>query len=193
MNSSKPLNHRGWHSRGYLPHLDSPAALQSITFRLRDALPRVVLERLKQESVPSVIAKQRIEAWLDSGHGECLLANADLAGVVEKTLLFFDAERYALLAWCIMPNHVHVLIEPFIGWPLDKVIGSWKTYSARSINRVLNRSGQVWQREYFDRYIRDDAHLTATIDYIECNPVKAGLVKNACDWRFSSAAYKADR
>jgi len=143
--------------------------------------------------VPSVISKQRIDAWLDSGHGECLLANPDLAGVVENTLLFFDAERYALLAWCIMPNHVHVLIKPFIGWPLDKVIGSWKTYSARSINRVLNRSGQVWQREYFDRYIRDDAHLTATIDYIECNPVKAGLVKNACDWRFSSAAYKADR
>lgn len=139
-----------------------------------------------------MIFKQRIEAWLDAGYGECLLANSELAGMVEDALLFFDAERYALLAWFIMPNHVHVLMEPFIGWPLSGIIDAWKTFSARSINGVLNRTGPIWQREYFDRYIRDDAHLAATIEYIECNPVKAGLVKKASDWRFSSAAYKAD-
>jgi REP element-mobilizing transposase RayT len=73
-----------------------------------------------------------------------------------------------------MPNHVHVLIEAFADSPLPEVVQSWKSFTAKAINRWLGRNGEVWQREYFDRYIRDDAHLRAVIDYIEGNPVAAG-------------------
>ena len=87
-----------------------------------------------------------------------------------------------------MPNHLHVLFETFSGHPLGSVVHSWKTFTARTINKALGRSGKLWQDDYFDTYIRDDAHLGAEITYIEHNPVKAGLAAKATDWPWSSAA-----
>jgi len=181
---------KGWYSRGYLPHVDVPGLIQSITFRLADSLPHDVLDRLADEKLDDAERRKRIESFLDAGHGECLLARPEIAQIVENALLHFDGERYRLIAWCVMPNHVHVLIETRAGHPLAAVIHSWKSFTAKEINSMLGRSGEVWQREYFDRYIRDDRHLQAVIKYIEENPVKAKLVMSADDWRFSSAARK---
>lgn len=90
-----------------------------------------------------------------------------------------------------MPNHVHVLIETRENYPLSKVVQGWKSFTAKLINRHLGRTGTVWMRDYFDRYIRDDHHLAAVVAYIHNNPVKAGLVPNEQDWPYSSACLGA--
>jgi len=191
------FEHRGWTSRGYLPHFDSPHVLQSITFRLADAVPRHVIAKWKEElrlvgdepaSDPRAIElRRRIEKYEDAGHGACYLRNPRVAEIVEGALLHFDGIRYRLLAWCIMPNHVHVLIEPIPGFPLAEIVHSWKSFTANQANRILGRTGEFWQREYYDRFIRDERHLRAAIEYIENNPVKAGLARSPEEWRFSSA------
>ena len=178
---------RNWHSRRYLPHFDHPGLVQSITFRLADALPALIIDRLKQDEPDSARLRERLETYLNAGHGACLLRDPAHAGIVEDALLYFDGQRYRLLAWAVMPNHVHVLVEPHAGHSLPELVQSWKSFSAKAFNHALGRQGVLWQREYFDRYIRDEKHLHAVTDYIENNPVQAGLVKTASDWRFSSA------
>lgn len=91
-----------------------------------------------------------------------------------------------------MPNHVHVLIETLPDWPLSGVVQAWKSVTAKRINRALERTGIVWQTDYFDRYVRDDFHLAAMCEYIRENPVKAGLVQDAREWGFSSASRSKD-
>ena len=115
---------------------------------------------------------------------------SDAAACVQDALIHFDAQRYRLLAWCIMPNHVHVVAEQIEGWPLAETVHSWKSYTATQINRMLSRTGPFWMREYFDRFIRDDDHLAKTLTYVERNPVARGYVKNAEQWRWSSAAWR---
>ena len=124
---------------------------------------------------------------LDRGLGECHLRDPRVAKMVEDALLYFDTERYRLLCWCLMPNHVHTMIETYPDHPLDKITHSWKSYTSKEANEILNRSGKFWQREYHDRFIRDDEHYANTVRHIENNPVKAGLVPKAEDWRWSSA------
>ncbi|MCR4305031.1 MAG: transposase [Gallionella sp.] len=179
--------HKFWHSRGYLPHCDTPGLLQAITFRLADSLPANVLERLLQGAGDNAEKHRRIENLLDAGHGACWLKQPDVADIAENSLLHWDGQRYRLLAWCVMPNHVHVLIEAWEGYSLPNIVQGWKSFTARLINRHLGRIGTLWMRDYFDRYIRDDHHLAAVVAYIHNNPVKAGLVQNECEWRHSSA------
>lgn len=182
--------HRGWHSRGYLPHYDKPGLLQSITFRLDDALPTHVLERMKADAEikNDDQLRQKVEEYLDAGHGECHLRNPLIAQLVENALQHFDGERYRLIAWVIMPNHVHVLIEIYEGHPMDKVVHSWKSFTSKEANKILGRSGQFWAPDYFDRYIRNQEHFNNVVRYIHYNPLKAGLVKRAEDWQYSSAS-----
>ncbi len=183
---------KGWYSRGYLPHLDVPGLLQSITFRLADSLPKAAIEHIAAAKLLDDVERcRRIEQYLDAGHGACWLRRHDIARIAEDALLHFDKERYRVLAWVIMPNHVHVLIETKAGYPLAKVVQSWKTFIAREANLRLQRSGAFWERDYYDRYIRDDAHLQAVVAYIENNPVKAGLIANAHDWPFGSACRRS--
>jgi len=108
-----------WRSRGYLPHRDAPELVQMVTFRLADSLPAEVMEELRRDPCVQSDAhrRERAEAYLDAGHGACHLRNPDVARMVENALLRHDSERYRLLAWSIMPNHVHVLIELLPGVP----------------------------------------------------------------------------
>lgn len=107
--------------------------------------------------------------------------------MVEQALLYFDNDRYRLRAWCVMPNHVHVMIDVWDGHPLHTIIWSWKSWTSRQANARLRRAGAFWHREYYDRFICDAAHLRNAVAYIENNPVKAGLVPAAADWPWSSA------
>ena len=192
----------GWYSRGYLPHFDCPEIYQSITYRLNDSLPQHVLDELQielgdLEEVEDIDLdaekRKRIEEYLDAGYGSCSLADPRVAKEVEDTFLKFDGERYALIEWVVMPNHVHLLIETFQGHTLKNVLHSWRSYTANKANQILGRSGRFWARGKFDRFIRDEAHYDAVVEYIRMNPVKAGLVAAAEDWRFSSAAWRVER
>ena len=134
----------------------------------------------------------RIEAALDRGYGSCVLSEPRIAALTQAALLRFDGERYRLLAWVIMPNYVHVLVQTLPCHPLSSVLQTWKSFTAKEANKLLGRSGVFWQAEYFDRVIRDERHLASAIAYIHANPVKAGLVERAEEWRFGSAAGKAE-
>ena len=194
---------KGWFSRGYLPHFDHAGLLQSITFRLADAVPVETIMQWRQElglgneadANDSRMAelRERLERYEDNGHGDCHLRRDDAATVAQDALLHFDGKRYRLLAWCVMPNHVHVLVETTPGYTLSDIVHSWKSYTAKVINRLIGRDGAVWMPEYHDRYIRDDRHLNAAVEYIETNPVTAGLVDKEQSWRFSSAHERAGR
>lgn len=131
----------------------------------------------------------RTEEFLDSGHGSCLLSDSACAAIVEDALLHFSEIRYRTIAWVVMPNHVHALIEPLPEHHLADIVHSWKSFTANRINRLVGRRGPLWQREYWDRYIRDMEHLQSTIAYIYANPVAARLVDVAEKWRFSSARH----
>jgi putative transposase len=174
-----------WRSRGYLPHFDAPNLVQHIVFRLADSLPaQIAIDIARARRGDRVLA---IDATLDSGYGRRDLARSSVATLVQTGLLAFNGERYALIAWCVMPNHVHALLEVKPGFTLDRIVHSWKSYTAKEANRVLGRAGGFWAPEYFDRFMRDDQHLTSTAAYIEGNPFKAGLCASVADWPFSSA------
>lgn len=199
-------HHLGWYARGYLPDADFPATLQSITYRLADSLPRHVLDTLEQEPGGHPAAdedterRRRIEALLDAGMGSCILRHEWAAMIVINNWRHFHGERYDLIAWVVMPNHVHLLIRTYEGHSLLRLVQSWKRYTGR---RILDRMGvgktavsakggpsrprRLWYRDHWDRYVRDEKHSWNVVNYIHENPVRAGLVRSACDWRFNSA------
>ena len=177
---------KGWHSRGYLPHFDSPETIQFVTFRLVDSLPRAVAQELANR--PDALAET--DQRLDDCLGACWLRRPEISAIVEDSLIHFDGERYRLLAWCIMPNHVHTVIEPMGDHGLGIIVQAWISFSAKQANRALNRQGPFWHKDYFDRFIRDEGHLGRTIAYIENNPVKAGLAVDPAAWLFGSARFR---
>jgi REP element-mobilizing transposase RayT len=111
---------------------------------------------------------------------------AALACVVEETLWFGYGERYVLDAYVVMPDHVHLLMRPFAGWTLAKVLQGIKGFSAREMNRLLGRKGAFWQAESFDHLVRNESDWLDKFNYIHNNPVNAELVDRAEDYPFSS-------
>ncbi len=194
----KKLSLDGWHSRGYLPHFYGEGKTQNVCFRLFDSLPQEVLEawRLELQHLPpeeyDLERRKRIDAYLDGGCGSCYLKDDRLAEIVQNALLHFDGYRYALHAWCVMPNHVHVLFTPQAGYDVGQIAHSWKSFTSNECNKLLGRTGSFWQKESFDRYIRDDRHFRNAVAYIENNPVKAGLCEKREDWRWSSARWRQE-
>ena len=188
-----------WHSRGYVPHVDSPGVIQHVMFHLADSMPGSVLDQFEAEIQTTPEAQQdakrrkRIEGWIDAGHGCCLFRDACAAQLTQDALLRFDGVRYSLLAWAIMPNHVHVLIQQIQGWKLSRVVATWKSYTGRQLMpMMLAKPGMegarhVWCREFKDRFIRDQRHLRTAVDYIHNNPVAAGLCAEPEAWPWSSA------
>jgi REP element-mobilizing transposase RayT len=183
------------HDRGYLPHWEKDSATYFVTFRLGDSLPKSVLEKIlsERDSVLTTAAQAgrslstdelrkvnrlstaKIEKYLDLGAGACHLKQPAIANIVASTLRYFDDKRYRLLAWCVMPNHVHAVARLFPGQNLPSIIHSWKSFSAKKCNAVLREKGSFWQREYYDHLVRDESEFGRIVDYVADNPVKAGL------------------
>jgi REP element-mobilizing transposase RayT len=186
----------GWHSRGYLPHFDGEELPQFITFRLHDALPESAILRWRDElkseqpGFAESIMRRRVEAYLDQCHGTCYLKDPRVAAIVQDALLFHDGTKYRLAAWTVMPNHVHLLCTPAAGHNLAEIMHSLKSYTSNEANKMLSRKGRFWQKEYFDRYIRNARHYSKVLAYIENNPVRARLCEKPGDWLFSSAGYR---
>lgn len=127
------------------------------------------------------------DATLPKCHGECVLRNPLAAQAVIEELLGFPPDVCLPIALAVMPNHVH-LVARFFEVRLDHIMKSIKGRSSRRINQILGRSGSLWQREYFDRAIRDERHLAAAVHYVEWNPVKDGLVIDPREYAFCSAS-----
>ncbi|MDE2923311.1 MAG: transposase [Acidobacteriota bacterium] len=187
----KPL---GWHWRGYHPHFDDPGRLQNVGFRLADSVPQHLLRRWRAEvergsdEVRAARLHRLVSRFEDTGYGACHLRQPAVASMVQEVLLFGDDDAYRLIDWCVMPNHVHVLLQP--QRPLPGIVRAWKAVTARRANRILRRSGSFWMADYYDRFIRDYRHLEAVQRYIRQNPVAAGLCREPHQWPWSSARYR---
>jgi putative transposase len=183
------------HTENRLPHWQQEGAVYFITFRLADAVPLHLRNQLENERdawlrvnpEPWSVDLEReyhrrfsgaIERWLDAGHGACLLRRSDCANVVADTLRHFESERVVMISFVIMPNHVHALFVQNPVWPLEKLLQSWKRFTTREINKLLGRTGNLWQRDYFDRLVRDGEHFANCVRYIRRNPEKANLPRD---------------
>ncbi len=199
------MTHKGIHSRGYLPHWDFADSVQGITYRLADAVPAKVVEGwrgefecLLQSPDCEISGKAyadlhcKIAKYEDAGHGCCLLADLEYAGIFQEALLDGHGVSYKLIDWCVMPTHVHVLIRLLDATTLGTIVKRWKAGPALQINRLLERRGSLWMRDYHDRLIRDLDHFYNAKPYIRNNPVKAELCEFAEEWRFSSAGFGWD-
>jgi putative DNA methylase len=133
------------------------------------------------------------ESLLDSGYGACWLSRPEVAQIIINSFEFIEREGHEILRWVIMPNHIHFMIRIRLNVKLSAVIRSFKSFTAKEANKVLGRSGSFWYPEYFDRYIRDPDHLRKAINYIDRNPIRAGLVVHPEDWIFGSAGRKKMR
>jgi len=129
---------------------------------------------------------EKVERYLDAGFGSCYMKDKRIAGVVSQALLHFEGQRYNLAAWCVMPNHVHAVVQPFAGMAntggtsvprseLHEILHSWKSFTAKEANKLLKRAGDFWQAEYYDHLIRDEADFLHAVRYVLDNPIKAGF------------------
>ena len=173
------------HTRN-LPHWAANGTLVFITYHLADSMPIDKLRawqgerdewlRLHPEPWDDAAAREyydslpvKLDEMLDAGYGSCVLAREDCRRIVVENLLHFNGKRYELHSFVVMPNHVHVLMVLNDCGDLSKVLHSWKSYTSNRINEAIGGSGGVWQREYYDRLVRDAAHYANTVEYIRKN------------------------
>ena len=200
-------------SRGdHLPHWHCKHAIYHVTFRLADAVPQTALDLWREERENIVCtAKQlkrplseaeearllhlhseKVESYLDSGHGACYLADQRIASVVADSLRHFDGVRYRLHAWCIMPNHVHVIFQTMNDeYTVSDVTHSWKSFSALQANRLLQRRGTFWQGESYDHIIRTSEEYVRQVRYVWENPDMAGL-RGCLRWVLQQGVLRGD-
>jgi REP element-mobilizing transposase RayT len=182
-------------NRGRVPHWEADAAIYFVTFRLNDSLPEHAMVEIKSERA-ALLAKssrsggklsvqdkkrlfalftERVEGYLDAGAGACSLKNKEVALCVKNAIFFFHNKRYRLFVWCIMPNHVHVVIRPLPEFALADILHSWKSFTSKVANKILKASGTFWQKEYYDHLVRDEDDFNRIVKYVLENPIKAGL------------------
>lgn len=180
-------------SHNRLPHREQFQATYFLTFRLADSLPQELIIQWKlkrkawldshptpwtqsQESDYHRKFSSTIERWLDAGYGQCPLKDPTYRNVVKKVLGHFDNSRCYHFAWVIMPNHVHTLTTLIADWPPKKALQSWKRQSTHEIGELLGKDiKSLWQKDYYDRLIRDRQHFANCVRYIRRNPEHARL------------------
>jgi REP element-mobilizing transposase RayT len=172
--------------RGDLPHIYKEGCTYFVTFCLVDAVPDWLKRRRRIEGAED--PKELAEHYdLDPSIGNRILRKREIASIVETAMLHFQGERYALSAWCVMPNHVHVVVMPYSDYSLSQILHSWKSFSAHEINKALQRKGTVWESESFDHLVRHERAFEQFVQYTENNPVVAGFCDSPDQWPFSSA------
>jgi putative transposase len=202
--------------RRNLPHWQPRGAVIFFTWRLDSSLPQEVLSRLAAERCrldhdalcqdeserDRAIRHDKIlfvlydDALDRSADGPLWLKDIRLAQIVIDALFYQNEKLYDLFAFVVMTNHVHVLLRPLVVptfqsatyTPISRITQSLKGFTAHECNRILDRTGQpFWQHESYDHWVRDERELSRIVTYIEFNPVKAHLVEQPEDWRWSSA------
>jgi REP element-mobilizing transposase RayT len=182
--------------RRNLPHWFPDGRAIFLTWRLYASLPTALFERLRaNEKISDSERFEAAEKILDrAGWGPLWLKDPRIAeSVVERMQRgACELRQYDLHSYVVMANHVHALLTPWI--EVDRLTKALKGATARFANGILNRTGKhFWQDESFDHWVRDDAQFLRIKNYIERNPVKAGLVAKPEDWRWSSAFRRASR
>ncbi len=174
-------------TQGDLPHWHREGKIFFITFRLADSMPPTAVNEFKNaveewlERNDSIVNKKVAEEFekfkislqnklLDQCLGQCILRNITARKIVIDSLHHFDHSRYHIHDYVIMPNHIHLLIEPLNDWKVQDIMASIKSYTAHEINKTLSMQGAIWQHESYDRIIRNDVHYYKVVNYIARNP-----------------------
>jgi putative transposase len=192
-----------------LPHYQPAGAVLFVTFRLAGSIPTAVLRELASEadrieamlqSVRNPLDRQA-QAYLEqrrmfgkwdealhaSRSGPTWLREPDIARVVAEAMMVRDGRVYELHAYCVMPNHVHVIFRVLTKadgpeYSLQSIMHSLKRYTAQQVNLLLGREGQFWQHESYDHVVRDEAERVRIVSYVLSNPEKAGLIAPGENW-----------
>ena len=184
-----------------LPHRMPPGEVVFLTFRLAGSLPRTVVEQLQAElelaqqrfeSEPAQLyaAQKRYFGRFDDqlnkgGYGPTYLRQPEIAALVAESLRYFDGTGYDLRCYCLMPNHVHLVVRILEeAPPLVKTLQRLKSYTATQANKLLARTGALWQAESYDHVVRK-GELERVVAYVLENPVKAGLVEDWEQWPYT--------
>ena len=188
-----------------LPHWRKENAIYHVVFRLHDSVPKKVRDMWEWERKDIIqtakhmnrsltkyeikrlreLHDEKICTFLRNGYGSCYMNDSHVARIVCNAIKYFDNDRYKLFAWCIMPNHVHIAVQPFADHTLSNIVQAWKSFTAKESNKHLGRIGTFWMREYYDHIVRDTAELQRTIQYIWNNPDKANLQDWQWRWRIT--------
>lgn len=202
--------------RRNLPHIQPEGATIFITFRLANSLPKEVIGRLKAEQeetekrIGAITDKEERERQLDQAqrrffgkwddvldslaYGEKYLSNPHVADLVAESLLYRNGKVYDLEACSIMPTHAHLVCSPIEQsegkyHSISKIMHSLKLHTALEANKILERDGTFWQHENYDHYVRDEGELERIIQYVIHNPVKAKLVDDWKQWKWTYCKY----
>lgn len=186
-----------------LPHRGQDAICYFVTFMTNDAMPSAAKEKWKKHRQlwlrghglsPDLNRKEILEALppekqksfermlsatyhrvLDGGSGECVLAKPEVRQNVVAALQYHAGTTCQMGGFVVMPNHVHVLLQPYEDESLKKILGSVRSFSAKQVNQELGRSGSFWAREPFDHMVRSRRHFERYQQYIRANPKRANL------------------
>lgn len=195
-----------------LPHIQPAEATFFVTFRLAGSMPVEMIRQLREnhallergiltqndltekERRELIYAEQKrlfaaTDEFLDTNpNGPYWLREQAEAEVVAEAMRFYDQKHYDLLSYCIMPNHVHMMITLLPDAPLlFKIMQNLKRYTALHANKLLNRTGAFWEEESYDHLVRSKEELYRVLNYILRNPVKAGFVQDWQEWPFTFA------
>ena len=180
-----------------LPHWEMRGVVYHVCFRLADSVPQAKLQEwlderqhltrtarqsgraLTDDEVTRLkyLYSENIEKYLDSNYGACWLRNAQAAEIVVRTLSHDDGAQYRLIAYGLMPNHCHVMIELTKDVSLASVVQAWKSVSSHRINRLLGRKGELWQADYYNHIIRTGQSFHRQLSYVFSN-------NQVASWRF---------
>jgi len=196
-------------NRRHLPHKQLTDCTLFITWRIAFTLPDNILRELAEKrnqhfkDIKTISPEEEniyrnefalrhfahFDNWIDKFEGcKYNLCIEPLTSIITDTLKYNDNRKYTISCYCIMPNHVHLIIKPLYKndkeyYALDEIMHAIKNYSAHKINKAVENKGHFWQNESYDRIIRDYIEYLKTVEYVVSNPVKAGLVDKWEDWK----------
>ncbi|MFK8115202.1 MAG: transposase [Rubripirellula sp.] len=201
---------------GFLPHWRQIGCTYFVTWRLADSIPQAVLMQWRSERAEWLQARgidsdashwlqkfkqlpyserilferhfvSQFLSKLDEGLGECVLRQQQSAREAFRSVVHFHGQRLDVGDVVVMPNHVHALLTPYDGFPLENLLHSIKSFSSNQIQRLRKTSGTLWMKESHDHIVRDGEELQRIQRYIRANPDKANLPRD--EYLLSTAEY----
>lgn len=167
-------------TRRKLPHIQLPDSVLFITWRLAFTLPKYIKDKAEDDE-SYLDSFSQYDSLLDkSESAEINISCEPYLSIIKQAIHHYAGERYELYAFCIMPNHVHLVVKPKLKdttqyFSLKKITLAIKSYTAHAIKKLNKQMDKVWQTESYDHVVRDETELLKILEYVITNPVRAGL------------------
>lgn len=189
MKDRNNLSYKEFHRRN-LPHVQPKDGILFVTYCLYNTLPLSIRNKIRNNRKNLADNFLIYDDYLDlCKESPKWLSTKEVAQIVYDNLLKMNHIQYELFCFCIMLNHVHVLLKPNLDaddnpFSIAKIMHGHKGVTAKKINKSFNQQGHFWHSEYYDHYIRNDTEFYNIAWYIINNPVKANLISEIKKWKF---------